>query len=101
MARHPGWRNARFHSSESATPAPQFDLHLLTGRSVPEDFGLFQCGFIVAFAADRAQFHPSSNIFAVDPVVYAMGTDKTDEHHAPVMAHSGDESIIVAFNVKN
>lgn len=30
-----------------------------------------------------------------------MGADKTDEHHAPVMVHSGDESIIVAFNVKN
>ena len=30
-----------------------------------------------------------------------MGAHKTDEHHAPAMVHGGDESIIVAFNVKN
>lgn len=37
----------------------------------------------------------------VDPVVFGMGADETDEDDAGVVLDFHDESVVIAFDVKN
>src|SRR5512146_2323858 len=49
----------------------------------------------------RSSMFVTSYSSGIDLVVLAMGADEPDEHHAPVVMHGSDETVVVALDIKD
>src|SRR6266545_1652309 len=81
-------------SSRSASALPSRAFH-----SASASFSAAWCSRLVRIG--RSSILATSNRSGIDSVVLAMRADEPDEHHAPVVVHRYDETIVVALDVEN
>src|SRR6266567_165339 len=81
-------------SSRSAPALPSRAFH-----SASASFSAAWCSRLVRIG--RSSILATSNRSGIDSVVLAMRADEPDEHHAPVVVHRYDETIVVALDVEN
>src|SRR6266540_1204860 len=81
-------------SSRSASALPSRAFH-----SASASFSAAWCSRLLRIG--RSFILATSNRCGIDSVVLAMRADEPDEHHAPVVVHRHDETIVVAFDVEN
>src|SRR6266700_6519075 len=68
---------------------------------VPQRRGFLQRRLVLALVRiGRSSILATSNRSGIDSVVLAMRADEPDEHHAPVVVHRYDETIVVALDVE-
>src|SRR6266705_2290882 len=80
-------------SSRSASALPSRAFH-----SASASFSAAWCSRLVRIG--RSSILATSNRSGIDSVVLAMRADEPDEHHAPVVVHRYDETIVVALDVE-